>query len=117
MINQPSSGQRPSAFEFTARWLLAVVVLLIFWGVIGAQAEPGWRQLSGHVPAVVGQLSPLNRLPAGTNLSLAIGLPLHNPAELAALVEQIYDPGSTNYHHYRTTLGREQIGQRSESVV
>ena len=102
MINQPSGGQGPSAFEFTARWLLALAGCLFLAGASGA-AEPGWRQLSGHVPAVVGQLTPLSRLPAETNLSLAIGLPLRNPAELAALVEQIYDPGSTNYHHYRTT--------------
>ena len=42
---------------------------------------PGARQmLHGHVPAVVSRLAPTGRLPAATNLSLAIGLPLRNEA-------------------------------------
>ncbi len=58
--------------------------------------------LRGHVPAAVANLQPIDRLPASTNLSLAIGLPLRNKEELTNLIHEIYDPASTNYHRYLT---------------
>jgi len=58
--------------------------------------------MHGHVPAAIAHLQPAGRL-AGTNhLSLAIGLPLRNQEALASLLREIYDPASTNYHHYLT---------------
>jgi uncharacterized delta-60 repeat protein len=40
---------------------------------------------------------------AGTNqLNLAIGLPLHHREVLTNLLQQIYDPASSQYHHYLT---------------
>lgn len=66
----------------------------------------GWageRQfLNGHVPPVVARLQPAGRLPASTRLELAIGLPLRNQEALTNLLQQIYDPASTNFHHYLT---------------
>ena len=38
----------------------------------------------------------------GERLTLAIGLPLRNQADLQALLLQLYDPTSTNYHRYLT---------------
>lgn len=35
-------------------------------------------------------------------MELAISLPLRNPVELTSLLEQIYDPASTNFHRYLT---------------
>ncbi|HEX9045526.1 MAG TPA: protease pro-enzyme activation domain-containing protein [Verrucomicrobiae bacterium] len=68
--------------------------------VAGAAENPALTKLHGHVPAVVTKLKPLGPLPADTNLNLSIGLPLHNCAELTNLLQQIYDPSSTNYHHF-----------------
>ncbi|MGB7768504.1 MAG: S53 family peptidase [Verrucomicrobiia bacterium] len=44
----------------------------------------------------------MGRLPGSQYLHLAIGLPLRNEQSLDALLAQIYDPASTNYHHYLT---------------
>jgi len=77
-----------------------VVLVVGLFARSGHGAEPGWRQLSGHVPAVVSQLTPLGVLPGDMNLDLAIGIPLRDPAGLSTLIDQIYDPRSTNYHHY-----------------
>ncbi len=100
MKNRPPGGAWRSGFAFTARGLAALVFL--WWlGTAGAPgAQPGWRQLSGQVPEVVSQLTPLASVPGSNQLTLAIGLPLHDQAGLAALVNEIYDPQSTNYHHY-----------------
>lgn len=74
-------------------------------GVVWAAsaAAPGTRQLHGHVPAAVSHLSSTGRVGATNNLHLAIGLSLRNQAGLNALLQQIYDPASTNYHHYLTS--------------
>lgn len=67
-----------------------------------ASAADGRVTLHGHVPAAVANLRPFGRMPATNVMKLAIGLPLHNQAALQALLEQIYDPTSTNYHKYLT---------------
>jgi subtilase family serine protease len=63
------------------------------------------KTLTGQVPAAVGRLrlSPVGRLPADTRLNLAIGLPMHNRQSLETLFEQLYDPASTNFHHFLTS--------------
>jgi subtilase family serine protease len=58
--------------------------------------------LPGHVPAIVSQLRPMGDLPGETNLNLAIGLPLRNREALTNLLEQLYDPGSSNFRDYLT---------------
>ena len=80
--------------------------------VLTATARAAERQvLHGHVPAVVAELNlqPLSRLPATTQLNLAIGLPLRNREALTNLLEQIYDPSSPQYHHY---LAPEQFTEQ-----
>ena len=58
--------------------------------------------LSGHVPAAVARLQPIGALPIDSRLHLAISLPLRNKEALAALLHDIYDPASPNFHHYLT---------------
>jgi uncharacterized repeat protein (TIGR01451 family) len=65
-------------------------------------AAPDMKTLLGHVPAIVSRLTPVDDLNATNRLHLAIGLPLRNAEALTNLLAQIYDPASTNYHHYLT---------------
>jgi uncharacterized repeat protein (TIGR01451 family) len=65
-----------------------------------AAALPGMVALTGHVPAAVSQVASTGRLSSATDLHLALGLPLRNQAAMTALLQQIYDPTSTNYHRY-----------------
>ena len=58
------------------------------------------QPLSGHVPPAVARMTPTGRLPATTNLHLALSLPLRNRDVLTNLLAQLYDPASTNFHHY-----------------
>ncbi len=78
---------------------LAAAFILSFL-FAGFAAEPGRRELSGHMPSVVPGLAAKSRLPATNMLSLAIGLPLRNQGELDNLLGQLYDPASTNYHKF-----------------
>jgi hypothetical protein len=68
-----------------------------------AQPPVATRILPSHaVPAAVARLQPIERLAGAQRLNLAIGLPLRNGEELNHLLQQIYDPASTNYHRYLT---------------
>ena len=80
------------------------IALLAAAGTVGSSlaAMPGMVALTGHVPAVVSQLTPVEPLAATNVLRLAIGLPVRNQAALNTLLQQIYDPASPNYHHYLT---------------
>jgi len=60
------------------------------------------KTVHGNVPAVVPGLHAKGLLVATNRLNLAIGLPLRNQAALDTLLQQIYDPASTNYHRYLT---------------
>ena len=62
----------------------------------------GTQVLRGHVPAAVARQHPVGRFPNTNRLNLAIGLPLRNQEALTNLLRQIYNPASTNYHHYLT---------------
>ena len=44
----------------------------------------------------------MGSLPASQRLNLAIGLPLHNQAELDELLRQLYDPASPNFRKFLT---------------
>ena len=60
------------------------------------------QALQGHVPAAVASQAFVGRLSTSKRLALAIELPLRNRTELRALLEEIYDPNSVNFHHYLT---------------
>ena len=74
---------------------LAAVLAL---ALLPAQA----RTLSGHVPEIVSHLQPVGQLNPTNRLALAIGLPLRNRDVLTNLIQQLYDPASTNFHRYLT---------------
>ena len=58
--------------------------------------------LGGHVPAAAKKLAPVGRLPGQQHLNIAIGLPLRNQAALSALLHDLYNPASANYHQWLT---------------
>jgi len=58
--------------------------------------------LGSQVSVEARQLPMLNRLPPTNRLRLAIGLPWRNQTALTNLFHQIYNNGSTNFHHYLT---------------
>lgn len=78
---------------------LCALLALALPGMAPAQQM---KTLGGHVPRAVSwlHLQPVGELPADTNLNLAISLPVQNESDLNSLFSQIYDPASTNYHHY-----------------
>src|SRR3974390_3313029 len=83
------------------------LILSVSYGLLAiltpGQSRGAERQfLQHHVPAVVSKLTPGGNLPASNTLALAIGLPLRNTHELAALVKEIYDPVSAQYRQYLT---------------
>jgi subtilase family serine protease len=69
----------------------------------------GSQLLHDHIPSVVARLTALGRVPPSTRLDLAISLPLRNQAALSNLLQQIYNPASTNFHQYLTP---EQFAER-----
>ncbi len=87
----------------TGHKFLVTVGLGFFAPVFGAFAVSSELvALHGHVPAAVAHLTASGRLPATNSLNLAIGLPLRNQAAMSVLMQQIYDPTSTNYHKFLT---------------
>lgn len=90
----------------TGRIIQAQICLLLTAFVAMLMAVPihaaGKQALRDRVPAAVAKLKPLGRLAITQQLKVDIGLPLRNQAELTALLAQISDPASPNYHHYLT---------------
>lgn len=80
---------------------LAAILFLNF-SLAGIAAEPGKKELSGHVPPVIQRLAAKSRLPGTNVLDLAIGLPVRNPEELSELLRELYDPASPNFHQFLT---------------
>ena len=58
--------------------------------------------MSGHMPAAIASLTPLERLSSAQSLNLAVALPLRNQEALTNLLHQLYDPASPNYHQFLT---------------
>jgi len=79
--------------------LLAAFVLVLLPGAATAQQM---KTLHSHVPKAISKLNlqPVGQLAPDSSLNLAISLPLRNEQDLNTLLSQIYDSGSTNYHHY-----------------
>jgi len=80
------------------------VGIALFFSAICPGNAAGTRILHGHVPPAIARLKlqSTGGLPSTNRLHLAIGLPLRNQAALAVLLQQLYDPASTNYHRYLT---------------
>jgi subtilase family serine protease len=83
-------------FTNTSRW-----AAVLFFSMATVQAA-GTQLLKGHVPEAVSSSRAVGKVPQATRLSLAVGLPLRNQAELDALLSQLADPASPNFHQYLT---------------
>ncbi len=83
--------------------LPALAVLLLAFSFAQAQQSPLGTP---HVPELVrsGNAAPVAVLDDTRHLQLALSLPLRNEAALDALLQQIYDPQSPNFHHYLSSL-------------
>src|SRR5690242_12357595 len=68
--------------------------------------RPAWaverQTLKGHIPAAAAHLQPIGRLPGVTPLNLVIALPLRNQGALSNVLEELYNPASSQYRHYMT---------------
>jgi len=95
------------------RSLLGVggVGIALFFNALSPGMAGESRILQGHVPSVIARyhLQPTGQLPVTKSLQLTIGLPLRNETALDALLQQLYDPASTNYHKFLTL---EQFTER-----
>ena len=99
MLSQPNRPvPRPRFLARLSLWRVAGLVAVFALSARGA----GEQVLPRHLPAAVRSLTPVGRLAATNRLNLAISLPLRDAEGLANLLAQIYDPASTNYHHYLT---------------
>ncbi len=94
-------AHRTRAKGYTLR-LAGVVSLLTFGLPLTGSTAPRQKLSGQHVPEAVGRLGPAGSLPPSQHLNLAIGLPLRNEQELDALLKDLYDPTSPNYHRYLT---------------
>ncbi len=83
-------------------YILAAMAGLVIGPTLAVGAN--FQKLNGTVPEAVSrlQLQPIGRLPDTNRLRLAIGLPLRNREQLENELMKIYDPASTNFHHYLT---------------
>src|ERR1035441_222731 len=88
-------GRRVMATTLGAIWLLFATP---------AWAAP-WQVVRGEGPAAGANhsLQPLERVGPTNRLTLAIGLPGRNPEVLSLLLQQLYDPASTNFHQFLAT--------------
>ncbi len=89
-------------FRKTSLFRVAAVLGLFLTAGVCPISGAGVKTLHGHVPAIVGKLTPLGELPATNELWLAIGLPLRDPAGLSNFLADVYNPASPNYRHYLT---------------
>ncbi len=93
---------KPTAFMRKILLTISTGLAVSGAAVFTSLAQPAGKALTGHVPAAVSRLQATGRLPATTNLNLAIGLPLRNQAALDSLLQQLYDPASPNYRQFLT---------------
>ena len=97
MVGEAINQAGPSGKRLRVWRVLAVLltVMLAPW------ARGADLQLVRH-PLAAGALNaaPLGRLPETNRLRLAIGLPLRDREGLTNLLRDLYDPTSTNFHHY-----------------
>ena len=86
----------PSGFS------IVLAVCPVLFSLLATSLHAQQRQtLQTHVPAPAGAKL-IGRMPASQQLSLAIGLPLHNQDQLHTLLQQLEDPAGPTYHQYLT---------------
>ncbi len=90
---------RRFAFRYSTVTLSVLTLLCQFLPALGASAL---RKLPGHVPEVVQQIPSIGRLDPSQTIHLAISLPVRNPDQLQQQLSDLYDPASSQFHHYLT---------------
>jgi len=81
---------------------LAAFCLAVAFSTSGVAQGGGRQVLSGHLSSAMAGSRAVRQMERSADLSLSISLPLRNEAQLDALLAQIADPTSPNYHHYLT---------------
>ena len=82
-----------------AFFCFAMVVVESAWG------QPVFR----HLPEAVAASEAVGSVSASQRMSLSVGLPVRNAAELDSLIHDLFDPSSPNFRHYLTP---EQFTER-----
>ena len=81
-------------------------------------ATPTPKKLAGQLVPGIEKLTAKGLVPTTNVLHLAIGLPLRDEAGLDQFLRQVYDPASTNYHHYLTPVEfTEQFGPTEDQYA
>ncbi len=97
-MNQPI----PHSYMSPSWSRLLVLAALFGLPFVGGAQTAGQKLLPRHVPAILRGLNPIGTLPPSQKLHLSVGLPLRQTDALTNFLQQLYDPNSTNYHHYLT---------------
>jgi subtilase family serine protease len=88
--------------RFANRALAAAVrAATLLLSLASAQAAAG-AVLRGHVPEAVATSQALGPVDRSTTMSVAVGLPLRNQAELENLLKDLVDPASPGFRQYLT---------------
>lgn len=87
---------------FCASRTIALALAVGCWLGFGLQAGAAQQVLKHHVPAATKGLKAIRRMEAGSQMDLAIGLPLRNREGLTNLLEELYRPSGTNFRHFLT---------------
>ncbi|HEY5910535.1 MAG TPA: protease pro-enzyme activation domain-containing protein, partial [Verrucomicrobiae bacterium] len=78
------------------------IILILVWALALASDSEASQQLKEHMLPAAATAKMVGRLPAAKRLRLTIGLPLRNQAELATLLQDLYDPGSPAFRRFLT---------------
>ena len=121
-MDRLAKSMRPQHSLMLAKLPLALAgALLLCLAAPAAQTEAR-RVLNhgaqGYVPSIAAHLAPVAPLAATNRLRLAIGLPLHNQAQLDATLQALMDPTSPQYHHWLTPQQfTEAFGPTEQAII
>ena len=94
-------------FIATSVLLISASLLAMHIAVHADQNQPA--PLNGNIAPLVAQAQFLQADDPNQQLNLSIGLQLRNPSDLNNLLNAIYDPQSSQYHHYLTPDAFNQL--------
>ncbi|HVV01279.1 MAG TPA: protease pro-enzyme activation domain-containing protein, partial [Verrucomicrobiae bacterium] len=83
----------------------ALLLTAVFASLLFAWQSPAAARRTLHptrMPSIVAKMTPLRNIESTRHLQLAICLPLRNEQDLDALLRDLQDPASTNFHRWLT---------------
>jgi len=98
----PQQPRHPDAHYRLSRFISMLFLLTCLPGVLRGQTDLPRQQLAPQVRKAVAASRVLHEAPRTQQMHLSIGLPLRNQDELEALLPQLSDPASANFHKYLT---------------